>query len=333
MTAQTKTLTKIFIFCAFAFGIIFFTCSTANAATSVSASSVISAIPTRLDLKADPGQTITADVKVNNGSNKTQTYAIAIQDFVVYDSIGTPIPIAPSSANRWAMKGWISAPGSIPVDSQQTQTIKLTIKVPLTALHGGHYAMITYEPNPGVKPADLKKTANLIGQRVGTLIYLTVSGPITQNATLTKFTTADFHEKGPIDFQGTVRNLSDIHVNPTGTLDIYNFLNQKVASLPVQVGNVFPEISRDFTTSWNQKWGYGRYRADLNLAYGTTGGILTSSIYFWFFPISLIIYLLLLIISILALIILLNRRSNKHQQELEKEVEELKGELKEAEQK
>ena len=79
------------------------------------------------------------------------------------------------------------------------------------------------------------------------------------------------------------------------------------------------------------KWGWGKYRADLNLAYGTTGAVATATIFFWLFPIRLVIYSLVAIISILTIIILLNKRSQRHQGFLEKEVTELKKELEQTE--
>jgi len=293
----------------------------------------ISAVPPRLDLTANPGQTVTATLKVLNGGDNQQLFTISVDDFIVTDNLGTPIPVAVSNNNRWSLKSWITAPDMVPVDAHGTQIVNISLKVPMTALAGGHYAMITYQPHGDIKPADLKKTSSLVAQRVGTLIYLQVNGPITQDASVIKFTTDKFHEMGPIDFSGTIRNLSEIHVNPQGTITIYSPLNAKVAEVPVEVGNIFPEINKDFTSTWNQKWGYGKYRAELNLAYGTAGGLLTATIFFWLFPIRLVIYSLIALVSILFVIIVLNKRNKRHQQDLEKEVQELKAELQNVESK
>ena len=321
MPAQSPFIRKI-SFIVFSFSLLFIVSQ-----NSALAQSTITAIPTRVDLSADPGQTVTAELKVRTDFTTSQIFSVNLDDFVVYDSIGTPVPVTSTAGNRWSLKSWITAPTLVPVDAHGTQIINLTFRVPLTALPGGHYAMITYQPNPDVKKGDLKQTANLIGQRVGTLLYLTVNGPITQKANLTKFMTDQFIEQGPVTFEASVQNLSDIHVNPKGVVSVYNLLNNKVAEIPVEVGNVFPEVNRDFSVIWNQKWGYGKYRADIELAYGTSGGVLRSSIYFWLFPIRLIIYILILIISILVIYILLSRRGKKHQEELEREVAELKKEL------
>lgn len=293
----------------------------------------ITAIPPKLELKGDPGQTVTATLKVRNDTTETQNYAVTVEDFVVIDNQGTPVPVTSKTGNRWSLQNWITAPKAIPVDAGSVQTINLSIKIPLTALPGGHYAMVTYTPNADIKSGDLKVTGNVITQRVGTLLYVTVNGPITEKANITSFSAPDFTEQGPVNFTGTVESLSDSHINPKGSISIYNPINTKVADINIDAGNVFPETSRDFTAAWNQKWGWGRYRADLSLAYGAAGTLLTASAFFWFFPIRLVIYILTGLIAILSIILVLNKRSQKHQQELEKEVQQLKEELESTENK
>jgi len=287
----------------------------------------MTAIPPKVELKGDPGQTLKATLKIRNDSEQTQNFSITVEDFVVLDSKGTPIPVTTTAGNRWSLKNWITAPTDIPVDSKGVQILDISIKIPMTALPGGHYAMITYTPNAEAKPGDLKQTGNVITSRVGTLIYVTVSGPVNEKADITKFSVPKFTEKGPVEFSGSIQSLSDIHVNPKGSITISDPLNKKIADITVDAGNIFPETTRDFSAIWNQKWGWGQYKADLNLAYGTAGHVITATAFFWLFPIRLVIYLLVAVISILTIIVLLNRRSKKHQQELEKEVQELKQEL------
>jgi len=299
---------------------------------SAQAEFTITAIPPRLILSGKPGETISTQLKVRNDSEAAQYYTIAVEDFVVYDKIGTPVPVTTSSNNRWSLASWIVSPGAIPVDSKATQIVNIKIKVPQTALPGGHFAMLTYMPNADIKPGELKKTASIIGQRVGTLIYFTVAGPVTEKLNITNFSIPKFVEKGPVDMTGTVESLSDVHVSPAGNVTIYNPLNTKVAEVPVSIGNVFPESERDFTATWPQKWGWGRYKANLDLVYGTTGAIVSATVSFWLFPIRLVIYVLIAVISVLTAIILLNKRSKRHQELLEKEVTLLKEELEKFEQ-
>jgi len=299
-----------------------------NAATST-----ITAIPPRLQLNASPGETIKSTLKVRNDSENQQYFSIYVNDFVVDSQTNTPIPISENITSHWSLRKWISAPSMIPVDAGQTQNIEITIRVPSTALPGGHYAMITYMPNADLKPGELKKTATIIGQRVGTLLYLQIKGDIKEKANLLEFTVPKHIEKGPVEFTGKLENLSDIHIQPQGYIRITDMFNKEVAKLPLDLGNIFPENTKEFKSVWSQKWGYGRYSAELNLVYGTQNNVLSGLVYFWHFPITAVIYSLVALISILTIIVILNKRSHKHQEELEKEVRALQREIEDLEKK
>ena len=297
------------------------------------ASSAITAIPPRLDLKANPGDTLKVELKVANDTDTLQYYTVAVDDFVVVDRIGTPIPVSSEVSGRWSLKNWINAPTLIPVEAKKIQLVKLTIRVPQNAHAGGHYAMLTYQPNGDLRPEELKKTGSLIGHRTGTLLYVTVSGDIKENAFIRQFDTAKFNEFGPVKFAGLIENQSDVHVAPKGTITIKDIFGNIVGKLSIDTGNIFPDSSREFLSSWAQKWGYGRYAATLELAYGATGSVLTSTILFWLFPIRLVIYVLTLITSVLLLIVLLDKKNRRHQEILEAEVKELKKEIDQLEKK
>ncbi len=311
---------------ALAFSFIFPNLVSANTST-------ITAIPPRLILNASPGETIKTTVKVRNESTTSQNYSIYVNDFIVDEDSNTPIPISENITSRWSLRKWITAPRVIPVDAGQTQNIDLIIRVPSSALPGGHYAMITYMPNGEIKPEDLKKTATLIGQRVGTLIYITIKGNITEQANLLQFTAPKFTEKGPVEFQGKIENRSDIHIQPVGFISITDIFNKEVAKLPINLPNIFPENTKSFTNSWGQQWGYGRYKADLSLTYGSANTVIFATIYFWLFPIRAIIYILVSLAAIMTVVVLLGKRNKKHQDELEKEVRELQSELEKLEKK
>ena len=312
-----------------------FTCHL-SLVTQVKAQSALglTAIPPRLEIEGDPGQVVTKEIKVRNESLQNRVIYTTIKDFIVSDDSGTPLQLEDTDLetnpdlNRWTASSWIHiSPTKLQLKPGETKSLTLTVIVPDNALPGGHYAMLTYMPNGDVKPGQMKKTASIIGQRVGTLIYFTVAGPVTEKLNILKFSVPQFSEQGPINFTGTLESLSDIHITPVGNITISDPLRTKVAEVPVEAGSVFPETQRDFVSTWTQKWGWGKYRADLNLAYGTTGAVATATIFFWLFPIRLVIYSLIAIISILTAIILLNKRSKRHQEMLEKEVTELKEEL------
>lgn len=298
-----------------------------TAHTTYAQTSSLTVIPPRLELTSDPGKVIQTQVQLKNETDSTLYYAVRVDNFIVSDEQGTPIPIPDTITSRWGLKAWIKAPTIIPIDPHTLANVRLSITVPKNALPGGHYALISYQPNPDSTPRDLSQTGSLIGQRAGTIIYLLVNGPINQNASIKEFKVPKFNETGPIDFTGIIQNDSDIHINAKGSLIISNILGQEIVRLPVETGNIFPSALRAFKVTWPQKWGYGRYTATLDLAYGTAGGVLSATLTFWLFPIRLVIYILIIIISLLFVFIALKERSKRHEAALEKEVQELKKEI------
>ena len=158
--------------------------------------------------------------------------------------------------------------------------------------------MVLHNPN---NTASLKSTGSLVETNVGTLVYITVPGAIKQNAQITDFTiTPSFSEFGPINFSSTIKNLSDIHITPAGSIIITSLLGTK-SKLSLTETNIFPYTSRNFTNTLEKKWLFGRYKAQLNAAYGTEGGVITATASFWVIPWRLLV----LIATIIALVICL----------------------------
>jgi hypothetical protein len=196
--------------------------------------------------------------------------------------------------------------------------------VPNDALPGGHYAMVLHSPST---EASLDQTGAVIQANVGTLVYITVPGNIKQNATINNFSAPFFSEFGPIDFKANIANLSDIHITPAGSINIKNWFGGQTASLKLDTTNIFPYTSRDFTNTLKNRWLFGRYQAQLQAVYGTSGNVALATIYFWVIPWRLIILIITAIAIIIALILINKDRLHKNESEvtdLEKELDDLK---------
>lgn len=293
-------------------------------------SSGLSAIPPRLELTVQPDGSASQVIKVRNESKETKTITTEIQDFIVQNSQGTPIIIESNQENnRWAASSWIQiSPSTVELKPGETKALTLTVLPPANALPGGHYAMILHTPENDLS---LSSTGSSVKTQVGTLVYITIPGDIKQSALLQSFTSPKFSEFGPIDFEATIKNLSDIHIKPVGAINVTNFLGRKISSLELNPNNIniFPYTSRDFQTQLQKKWLFGRYKAELKSFYGTNGGLISSATYFWVIPWRLIILLVITITIILVLIKVLKNKPKKGSDldevaELEKELSDLK---------
>lgn len=290
----------------------------------------LTAIPPRLEITVNPGQIVTKEIKVRNESNQEKTISTSSKDFIVTDNLGTPLQIENNdpSDNRWAASSWIQiSPTRLKLKPGETKSLVITIITPEDALAGGHYAMILHTPN---NQTIISQTGASIETNVGTLLYLTVSGNITENASIKEFSAPKFSEYGPINFKTIITNLSDLHITPAGSISIYNMLGSKTDQIELKNTNIFPYTSREFISTLKQKLLLGRYQAKLTAAYGTTGQVLAATIFFWVIPYKLIALLVAIIIIIILLLKLkkntppLSPTETPKVEELEKELEDLK---------
>jgi hypothetical protein len=250
-------------------------------------------------------------LKVRNGGDSEQAVIVKIQDFIVKDDKGTPVPVEEEISGRWAASTWVTvSPDKFTIKPGELKQLDLVIVVPNEALPGSHYAVVFYEPAEGIT---IEGTKSAVALNVGTLLYITVPGPITENAFVSRITLPKFSEYGPIPITTEIENLSDIHIQPTGAIKIYNWLGKLNSTLALdsEGKNIFPGRSRVYENVWPQKWGFGKYKAQLEASYGTQGQALTAAVSFWVIPWRIIVATVLLILVVTLLVIYFKREKQR----------------------
>ncbi|MBL7078301.1 hypothetical protein ISS42_01420 [Candidatus Shapirobacteria bacterium] len=262
----------------------------------------MTAIPPRLELEVAPGQVIIDQLKIRNEGDTQLGLQLEVQDFVVNDKEGTPLPIEEQIADRWAASLWITvSPQKFLLNPGETKVLDFVAVVPEDAAPGGHYAIVFYSPVPGNLEQDGTQTG--VSPNVGSLIYFTVAGDINEDARVSLMDVPKFQEYGPVEIKTEIQNLSDIHIRPIGAIKIYNWLGRHSQTLKLEEQNVFPTTARSFENTWNQKWGLGKYKAQLEATYGTQGKILLATVFFWIIPWRAMAICLLIIVLIILLIV------------------------------
>lgn len=271
----------------------------------------ITAIPPRIEVKGKPGQILNETIKVRNESNTTRFITTNIKDFVVLDNKGTPTQIEnlPEGANKWALSSWLQvSPTNLRLKPGETKALNLIIMVPENAAPGAHYAVVLHTPD---SQAILNGSGSSIQTNVGTLVYLTIPGPVNEQAKAT-VTVPNFSEYGPITLKTTVANLGDIHISPTGKFVITDMLSRSF-NLLFEGSNIFPQTVRTFDTKINNHWLLGRFKAELQASYGTTGQVLTPVVFFWVFPIRLFLALITIICLLVGIFTILTHKPDSRQ--------------------
>lgn len=294
----------------------------------------LSAIPPRLEVTIKPGQHITKEIKIRNESDVDKIINTDVVDFIVRDDKGTPVRLEiAEKSNRWASSSWVQVGSQTKIKAGETKSLMVTIIAPENATAGGHYAMILHNPN---NEAVLNQSGSnsSIETNVGTLVYITVPGDIKEDAKVDYFTAPKFQEYGPVDFKLSITNFSDIHIKPIGAIKVTNMLGGLTKSIKFNSPdtnegfNIFPDTNRKFTETLNKKFLFGRYKAQLKATYGTAGGVLIGTVFFWVIPWRFLLLIVTAIIIIVLLVALFKKPGTKEQNdtidELEKELEKLK---------
>lgn len=263
----------------------------------------LTAIPPRLEIEGKPGESITRTIRVRNESATTKILNTAVKDFVVLDNKGTPVRIEslPEGTNKWALSPWTQvSPINHQIKPGETKAMTITVIIPDNATPGAHYAVVLHTPT---NETTINASGSAVTPEVGTLVYLRIPGDVKEEARA-MFDVPRFQEFGPVNFKTTIVNTSDIHVAPAGQIEVTDLLSRKFL-VKFDGANIFPESSRVFTSTLDQKWLFGRFKAELVATYGSKGQLLNSVAYFWVLPVRLILALLTIIFLVVAISLIL----------------------------
>ena len=291
-------------------------------ATAQEIQRTITLVNPTIEQKLDPGGYAEGKTKIINDSSGPLTFKVGVQDFIVTDTLGTPNLLPPDTLNtKYSAASWIGiSPDTFTLKPGEKQEISYWIQVPKDARPGGHYAAIVYTP---VVDKTVQGTGSTVNTQLGSLFYITVNGPVTENSIVSKFFTNPFQEYGPVNILTQIKNLGDLHVQPKGTVTVSGLFYNKTKDLPLH--NIFPQTARDYETAFGQTFMLGRYKAILMASYGVNNNMpLTATLYFWVFPWRLALLAALLIVATLLGALYLKRKKQSPKDHTEAENEQVK---------
>ncbi len=294
--------------------------ATPSVTTSPATAQGLEISPPVIELRADPGQTLTVQIRLRDVSSGPLVVRATADDFGAKGENGDPqILLDEKEATRYSLKFWVEPLPSFSLVPQEVKTIPVKIVVPANAEPGGHYGVIRFTGTP----PELEGTGVSLTASLGALVLLRVSGDITEKLAVEEFYTSKtlenksvkktgFFETGPIGFTERLKNGGSVHVKPVGYVSVYNMFNKRIAQLPVSnpARNVLPSSIRKFDQQLETKRLFGRYTAKMDVSYGS-GKRLTETVSFWVIPYKLI---LIALVAIILLIVVLRqglRRYNR----------------------
>ncbi|HET8524274.1 MAG TPA: hypothetical protein VFL82_13650 [Thermomicrobiales bacterium] len=210
--------------------------------------------PALIELDAKPGGKGAQAVTITNGGDAPLDLAVAVEPYR-------------SATGDQSATGWLTVePAALTVEPGQQGSVTVTITVPKKLKSGGRYAAVssTTKPNGGGNGAAM---AGKIG--VPFMIAVKGSGKLTEKATLAQFAPV-MAPDGRIAFAALVRNTGNLHLRPTGEIDLTRAgggslgkiaFQSSVAILPGTDGLLVSESSVPLPSG-------ASYRAEAVLEYG-----------------------------------------------------------------
>jgi hypothetical protein len=218
--------------------------------------------PAKLELEADPGDILRGEMSLFNEADKAGTFYVSFEKFIEKDGQRVFLPDEESLIAEWT-----EVSESVFLVAGERQRIPFAIRVPENAPPGGHFAVAWWSTVPPEAKGGVGITV-----RAGILIFLRVSGEVTEETEILYSPKQSIVGALPLGFNVTFKNLGNVHLRPLGNIVIRDLFGRTKAQIPInpQRFNVLPESQRTFAAEWQEEGiSFGPYRATLELSYGS----------------------------------------------------------------
>lgn len=209
--------------------------------------SALTISPTKIEVAADPGQTVINEIEVYNEQQEVKTFYLTYENFEPRGETGAPYFIGGGAG----LASWIESTERFEIQPGEKITVPYSITVPADSPAGGYFAGIFFGTQP---PLVGEESEVAIGGKVGTLVLLRVNGDINEAGGLLDFKAGDSFllSSLPITFSYRFNNNGGDRVVPKGQITVKNSFFQEAATLAVNgiEGSVLPGSIRKFETIW-----------------------------------------------------------------------------------
>ena len=267
--------------------------------------------PTIYDMTANPGQVFSSTLRIINTNSFELRVYIDVNNFIPKEEDGVPqfIPIDKSTSEQSTFAQWITSEKELVIAPEQAVELPFTITVPENAAPGGHFAALMVSTRPLVDDSNESRVQT--AQSISSLLFMRVTGDITENSSVRSFRTSHYLLSKPeATFELRIENKGNVHLQPQGEIKIFNMWGKERGVIPVNqqtlFGNVLPNSVRKYAFTWFSEWSItdiGRYTAVATLAYGVdTRQFMTADTAFWIIPWKFLLTIIVVVGGFIALV-------------------------------
>lgn len=286
-------------------------------------------IPPATEVNLDSGTVYADTIKLFNETDHDVTLYTEITNFTASEDGSKPQ--YEFGLELTDLATWIQVePGPIVLAPKERKDIPYTINPPENAEAGGHYAIIFFSDNPPQTSNDKGKIQ--IGSKLGSLILARVAGDVQESGNIESFLATDqrtVFNHLPVQFSLAFHNSGNVHLRPTGNIQIKNTFGQSVQTLELNAESsaTLPDSTRTYKATWEKSvvhnttdswlkrfweetkneqanFAIGRYTATASLVAGQNNQITEqTTVVFWVLPWRIMsLYTLAGVILLLVLI-------------------------------
>ncbi len=206
--------------------------------------------PLPISLAAEPGTTVSTQLKVKNAGSADETLKIDIMKFNAYEDSGKPalMELEPTDT----LDDWVSfSEQTFTIAPEEWKTVTATFALPPEASFGYYYAFVFTRADT---ERELKPQETAMVGGTATLVLLEAKVPdAKREVTVAEFSTdRRIYEFLPATFTIALKNTGNVHVAPRGNIFLSQWDGKEVALLEVNEGkgNILPSSTRIFEADW-----------------------------------------------------------------------------------
>ena len=209
-----------------------------------------------ISLVANPGTTVTTDIRIRNEGTEAETLKTGLMKFGAEGEEGSPALIEREAGDAYFDWATVS-PSEFVIQPNEYKTVRMTIDVPKEAAFAYYYA-VTFSRSSDEKPVKGQAVKGSIATLV--LLEANVPGAKRELQVVEFVSEKKLYEFLPATFKIKIRNTGNVHAIPHGDLSI-NQGDKELARMQInpQAGYILPQSNRVFTVTWED--GFPRYIA------------------------------------------------------------------------
>ena len=276
--------------------------------------------PAIVDVSVKPGTTAKFEVIITNDERESVDVRLIKAD-VRFGINNTPVFLLEGEDPEISIIDWLRvSQNEFSLNPQDELSITAQVVVPTDAGPSGYYGAFLVEEGH-FDHAPSEGLSAQITKQIAVLLFIEVEGDGVRRIELIEYSTSKpIYFDFPVDFNILLQNTGNLHVQPHGSIRLYNTLTgQRITDLLVNADSRYslPQLARAFDVIWQKNpfdfhpIYFGKIKAELNLSYDNSLNLPTKVITFWMIPWYLILLVVGLVVLFALLVIYIRYRRHK----------------------